>query len=227
MLKQYWNSFFSLFFPKLCAACDITLLAQEDLICTSCSFHLPYIKFDKISDQRVEKKLWGKIQFTTAHALLDMSNSERVKTIIQKIKYQNQPYIAQQLGFKLGQKLKHVLPHVDYIIPIPLHPKKQKERGYNQSYFFARGLSLSMQVPIHTKILIRTIHSISQTKKSRTERYTNIQNAFQCVEHNLIKEKHLLVVDDVITTGSTMVSAGQELIDKGGCSISFVAIATA
>lgn len=156
-----------------------------------------------------------------------MSNSERVRTIIEKIKYKNQPYIAQELGIKVGQKLKDILPHIDYIVPIPLHPKKQKERGYNQSYFFAKGLSIAMQTPLNNKVLIRTKHSTSQTKKTRTERYTNIQDVFKCIQHNLIEKKHLLVVDDVITTGATIVSAGQELINKSGCTISILTIATA
>ncbi|HLR00602.1 MAG TPA: phosphoribosyltransferase family protein [Sphingobacterium sp.] len=227
--KLYWKSLNSLLFPRACIACDKTLIEQEEFICIECSFFLPFSNTRKGIDNHVEKKFWGKIIFESAYSVFDMKYSDRVYKIIHKIKYKNQPKIAYNIGKIFGQyqREKEWLQNIDIILPIPLHNRKKRKRGYNQSLYFAKGLAQSTNIPVHNKVLKRKVFTISQTQKSRLDRYENMENVFQCMDPRAIYNKHLLIVDDVITTGATLLSAGQTLRNETSCKLSFLAIGNA
>lgn len=228
MISTYWKSFVSIFFPELCAACNTALYNQEKLFCTSCTFHLPYTKSHLLTYNLTERKLWGKVEFVVAHSIFYLSGSSLVNNIIQKVKYQNQPTIAYEIGKIYGAEIKHLekLETIDCLVPIPLHRKKERQRGYNQSYYLAKGLAESLNKPIRRDLLIRTAHTKSQTTKSRTERYENVENVFYCPLQD-INIEHVLIIDDVITTGATLSSAGKELIKRYNCTLSFITLALA
>lgn len=225
----FWKGFTTLLFPKECVACGELLLDQEDRVCTSCNFYLPSMGSAINLRPLVESKFFGKVDFNFALAVFDMAYSERVHHIIQNIKYKNLPKIAYDVGMRFGQGYKEhaEIGSVDVIIPIPLHKRKEKERGYNQSRYFAEGLGKSMCKKVDLKSLKRKKYTSSQTHKDRLERYENVKDIFECLSSTELKDKHILIVDDVVTTGATMVSAAHVLLDSCTCKISFLAIANA
>lgn len=228
-LRLFWKGFSTLLFPKECIACGELLLDQEDGVCTSCDFYLPSMDSALNSRVLVESKFFGKVDFNFALAVFDMGHSERVHRIIQNIKYKNLPKIAYDIGMRFGEKHKEnsEIGSIDTIIPIPLHRRKEKERGYNQSRYFAEGLGKSLCKKVDVKSLKRKKYTSSQTHKDRLERYENVKDIFECLSPAELKDKHVLIVDDVVTTAATMVSAAHTLLDSCPCEISFLAIANA
>lgn len=220
MISRYLSDLASLFFPKTCAGCDIPLVYGEKLICTSCWYHLPFtVPHDGIGNLSTG-------QFASFLYFLD---SSRVQRIIYQLKYKNRPEIGSLFGEKYGAILQETAPfnEADLIVPVPLHPIKFRKRGYNQSAFFARGLSHSMQKPMAEQCLIRHRATQSQTTKNRYQRYENMDAAFQLVDVATIAGKHILLVDDVLTTGATLEACSNVLLKGGAIQVSSVTIAKA
>ncbi|UIR55609.1 ComF family protein [Sphingobacterium sp. SRCM116780] len=227
-LFNYLKDFSTLFFPIVCAGCGHVLMSQEKHICTSCLFHLPITNFHLDPNNQVARQLWGKFPFEHAAAMLLLKKESRVERILYQIKYANQPELAYFFGEQYGKTLvkNDLFTHIDIIIPIPLHKKKWKKRGYNQSFYFAQGLGASLSKPILEHGLIRKVETVSQTQKSRLERYENVLNVFFCPDETAVKDKHILLVDDVLTTGATITAAAEQLIAIG-CKISILTLARA
>jgi ComF family protein len=228
-LKPF-HDFLNLLFPDCCYSCQGILLENEHKICTACRANLPFTNFHKLNpqDNDVTKKFFGKIPILYGLAFLKFSKSGKVQRILHQIKYHNQPELAQMLGNWYGYELKeHQINTFDYILPVPLHPSKLKIRGYNQSDYFAQGLSEQMQVPWANDILLRNTATSTQTKKSRLERWKNVENVFAIKESEKIAQKSILLVDDVVTTGSTLEACARVLLEAQAQSISVAAIALA
>lgn len=225
-LTNYVNDFLHLLFPQLCMACDSNLLAQEEILCTQCLYHLPFTDFHLDTNNETAKQLWGKIDFERAYSMLHLAKSSRVELLLHRLKYKNQPEIGVYLGKLYAKNLKENVSSIDYIVPIPIHKQKLQKRKYNQAAQFARGLSQGLDIPMREDILKRTVLSLSQTQKSRTERYENVRNVFAINQNLTIAEKHILLVDDVLTTGATICEAGRVLIENGA-KISIATIARA
>jgi len=224
----YIEDFFSLFFPVLCPACGKNLFKNESILCTDCIYHLPYTNFHLEKDNHVARQLWGRIPFMGSASFLYFRKGSRVQNLMHQLKYNNKP----EIGVKLGEMYGHVLQRSEYndtdiIIPVPLHPKRLKERGYNQSDHFARGLSNNLGIPLNTEILIRTIATGTQTKRSRFSRYENMKEVFEVRDPDKIAGKHILLVDDVITTGATIEACSLKLLEIPDTKISIVTIAFA
>lgn len=228
-LLRYWSDFLFILFPKTCGACENVLIHQEEYICTTCLYHLPFTDFHQFPINPSAKKFWGKLEFEQAVSMFYLTKSSLVETLIHNIKYNNRPELAYFLGQKYGSILRNsnFSNGIDLIIPIPLHTKKLKIRGYNQSLHFARGLSESMEIPCNDSLLKRTIHTVSQTKKDRLGRFENVELIFECNLLSKITAKHILIVDDVLTTGATLCSAASCLIEAMACKVSFATIAKA
>lgn len=226
--SQYLSDFLALFFPKICAGCGHVLVRQEKQLCTSCLFHLPITNFHLDPNNQVARQLWGKFPFENATAMLLLKKETRVERILYQIKYVNRPQLAYFLGRQYGETLVKslVFTNVDVIIPIPLHKKKLKKRGYNQSFYLAKGIGMALSKPVLEHGLIRVGESVSQTKKSRLERYDNVQNVFLCADGHSLEGKRVLLVDDVLTTGATLTAAAEQLI-AAGCTISVLTLARA
>lgn len=228
LLYHYLVDFLALFFPKICAGCSHVLVSQEKYICTSCLFHLPITDFHLDPNNQVARQLWGKFPFEQATALFLLRKGTRVERILYQIKYANQPQLAFFLGAKYGETLarNNIFQNVDVIIPIPLHKDKLKKRGYNQSFYIAKGIGVALTKPVLEHGLIRKNKSVSQTKKSRLERYDNVLNTFYCPANSSLKGQHVLLVDDVLTTGATLTAAAEQLV-AAGCRISVLTLARA
>ena len=225
-LLQYAEDFFSLFFPQLCSGCGKNLFKNETVICTACIYNLPYTDFHLDTENAVVKQLWGRIPVTAAYAFVHFNKGSRVQNLMHQLKYNHKPEVAFKLGEMYGLKIKdsEAAKSLELIIPVPLHPAKQKKRGYNQSEFFAKGLSHSLGIPVGLH-LYRKVFTDTQTKKSRFVRYENMKEVFALRKHSDIENKHILLVDDVITTGATIEACAQELLKANGTKVSIATIA--
>lgn len=233
-ITQYILDFFSLLFPDLCAACGKQLFQGEKQICTACLYDLPYTDFHLYAENAVAKLFWGRINCHAAMAMLYFRKGTRVQQLIHQLKYRSQPELGFRLGVLLGERLaaSDRLPGEnpdppDLIIPVPLHPSKERSRGYNQSRMIADGLSSVMHVPVNTTQLIRQRSTGTQTKRNRYNRFENMKAVFSVPDSAPLAGKHVLLVDDVITTGATLEACGQVLLDTGLNKLSIAAIAFA
>ncbi len=205
LIYRYLKDFTSLFFPNLCCACGASLVQHEYLVCTKCLYQLPYTNYHLDSENKLVKQFWGRVQINTATAFLLFTPKGKVQKLMHQLKYNNHPEIGIELGRLYGLELKKLdqYQNIEMIIPVPLHPKKQKKRGYNQSEQFAIGLSKSLEKPIDTKILRRIKYADSQTFMNRNQRYENMKTVFKATANGPIPS-HVLLVDDTITTGATL-----------------------
>jgi len=225
MLKD----FFALIYPKICAACGKSLFKNEQDICTFCHFHLPKTNFHLDIANPIEKIFWGRINIYSAAAYYKFGKGGKVQHIMHQLKYKGQKELGITIGKFYGYDLKKSerFNSIDIILPVPLHPKKIKKRGYNQSALFAQGLSQSMNVPANFNVLSRSVNSETQTKKSRFSRWQNVETIFELTNSTDLEGKHILLVDDVITTGATIESCAQTLQQISDVKISVATIAYA
>ena len=228
-LLTFLHDFFSLFFPDLCAACGTNLFNNEHVICTKCIFHLPVTNFHNDPENRLSKQLWGRFIFEQASSFVYFRKGGRVQNIMHQLKYNKRP----QAGFRMGQLYAQVLKDSgkwklpDLIVPVPLHPAKLRIREYNQSESIADGLASILKIPVISDNLIRTANTETQTKKSRFDRYENLAGAFTCRFPGSLIAKHILIVDDVFTTGATLEACSSVLLEIEGVRISIVTVAFA
>ncbi len=210
-------------------ACGKPLYRHEDCVCSLCLNHLPITNFHLHNDNPVSQLFWGKIQLESAASFLYFNKGGKVQHLIHQLKYKDQKQVGTYIGKMYGKLLKKSIffNSVDIVMPVPLHPKKQRQRGYNQSDFFATGLAASMEIAVDKTTLYRTKASESQTKKSRYGRFQNVSSIFALRDLEKLKGKHILLVDDVITTGSTIESCVNTLqqIPKIKISVASIAIA--
>ena len=221
------NDFISLFFPNYCATCQHTLIKGEQVICLKCDHAIPKTCTHKSGDDFVAKKFYGKIKLDHVLAYYLFEKDGLVQKLLHKLKYKNQPEIGVYIGLRYGKLLfqSGFQDKFDIIIPVPLHKKKLKIRGYNQSSKFAEGLSIALNIPFDEQYLIRVMNTSTQTKKSRLKRWQNVMNVFQ--NESDLKGMNVLLVDDIITTGSTLESCARELLKSQCKSLSVAAIAAA
>ncbi|MCO5946166.1 ComF family protein [Mucilaginibacter flavidus] len=227
--RSYLADFVSLLFPELCAACRESLVANEHLLCTDCRFNLPYTNFHLQADNIVARQFWGKINIEAAFALFYFNKGGKIQNMLHQLKYNGQQQIGNLLGNIAGGQLakNEIFNTVDYIIPVPLHKKRFRERGYNQSTRFAEGLADKLNAAVEEDNLVRVKSTETQTHKSRFARFENMQEVFVIINPEKLKGKHVLLVDDVITTGSTLEACGEQLLKVEGLKLSIATIAYA
>lgn len=183
-----------------------------------------------INDNKSEEltsRFYGKVEIDQAYSFLQFSKQGKVQKLLHQLKYGGKPELGEVIGNRLGNELKELqTDKFDVIIPVPLHKKKLRRRGYNQSEVFAKGLSQALGVPLKTDILYRVKMSHTQTHKSRVERWQNISDAFELTKPDSLADKHVLLVDDVITTGATLEACAKEIVAYANkVSIATIAIA--
>jgi ComF family protein len=225
-IKTYYQSFISLFYPNLCLVCNRSVPFIDRRICLKCEDQLPLTNFHLDEDNPIFEKFAGRINLEQAAALFYFFKAGNVQTLIHDLKYHNKAEIGIQLGKMYGSILKEdgYFKTVDFILPVPLHPKKEKQRGYNQSDMFAQGLSTTLGKPWRKDILRRTEYTNSQTKKNIIDRFENVKYAFEIAKPDLIQNKHILIVDDVMTTGATMEVCAINCLEAADCRVSFATI---
>lgn len=226
---NYLQDFISLFYPNNCVACQNALFRNEHTICTSCLFHLPKTEYHYEKDNPISRIFWGRTEIEIAASYCFFVKAGKVQHLIHQLKYKGKKEIGILIGEIYGKELlkSEYFQNVDVIIPVPLHPKKEKKRGYNQSEMFGIGLSSSMQIPLDKTTLIRTYASETQTKKSRFKRWENVKEIFDLQNADLLENKHILLIDDVITTGATIEACANMLRKIKNVKISIVSIAAA
>jgi ComF family protein len=226
-LYDIWDDFISLLFPRLCYACGNHLLRNEKLICTQCYISIPRTNYHLIPDNQVEQLFWGRCPVCRAAAFSFYSKGSRIRKLIHNLKYKGIKDIGEELGRIYGQSLRSsgFTSGIDLIIPVPLHQSKQRKRGFNQSEYISRGLSEVTGLPLDLKSLVRIASSETQTKRSRYERWINVEGIFAVTDSERLKGKHILLVDDVITTGSTLDACAGELLKIEDVKVSVVALA--
>lgn len=229
LVKQWTSDLFGLLFPNLCNACGNSLFRHEQLICLKCLHDLPFTDYHKYADNRVAKQLWGRLPLNAAMAMLYFRKGAKVQNLIHNLKYNGRTDVGVLLGNMLGERLKTGILYqsIDMVIPVPLHRKKYKVRGYNQSSFIAAGIAAQMGIDISEDHLIRNTSTESQTKKSRYNRYENMKDVFRVNYAEDIIGKHILLVDDVITTGATLEACANTLLAIGAAKVSIAALAFA
>lgn len=225
--QNYFADFIALIFPELCQACAKSLYRNEDVICANCLYHLPYTDFHLNLQNIVAQQFWGKLPIEAASALLYFSKGGLVQNLMHQLKYKNRPEVGVYLGKLAGKRLLEnpVFASADLIIPVPLHKQKQLKRGYNQSLSFAEGLSAKMLLPVENNNLVKITSTESQTKKSRSSRYENMKDVFSVKNPQQLTGKHILLVDDIVTTGATLEACCNILLKIPEVKISIAAIA--
>ena len=228
-LQNLFKDFTNLLYPELCPACDSPLSNNEKEICIKCEFDLPYTDFHLHLDNPVAKQFWGRIPLDTAMALLYFTKESKTQNLIHQLKYKNQPQIGFLLGEMIGERLlaSGIHQNFDFIVPVPIHEKRLRSRGYNQSEYIANGIARVLQIPVRTKVVIRYKETKSQTKNERFERFQNLDNVFMVLQPMAITGKHILLVDDVITTGATFEACANTLNQHKPAHLSLAAAAYA
>jgi len=226
-LKTLGAELLQLLFPNLCNACGEPLMKSEHLLCLSCRFDLPYTDFHTYADNPVAKQLWGRIPCANAMAMFYFRKASRVQRILHNLKYKGKPELGHLLGVMLGERLLlcDIPWKVDLILPVPLHRKRERSRGYNQSFCIAEGLAEILQLPVYKDVLVKTNSTASQTRKGRFSRYENLKTAFSLRNETVLQGKNILLVDDVITTGATLEACATMLYKAEISTLSIAAVA--
>ena len=204
-------------------------MANEHLICTACRYNLPYTNFHLQPDNIVAQQFWGKIKLEGAYALFYFTKGGKIQNLMHQFKYKGVKQIGNLLGNIAGEQLvkNKMFNSAELIIPVPLHKKRMLQRGYNQSACFAEGLSEKLNAAVENNNLVRLTATETQTHKSRFARFENMQEVFTVKNPEKLINKHVLLVDDVITTGSTLEACGVQLLKIPGLKLSIATIAYA
>ena len=221
--------FVSLFFPRYCRACFGSLVKGEEIFCTRCIAEFPKTNYHLQPANPVEARLAGRLPVKHAWAFLKFRKGGIVQHLLHQLKYKNHPEVGVALGKIFGHELRlaGLASDFDIIIPVPLHELRKRKRGYNQSAKLAEGLSFAMDTPWDETVSIRKMKTNTQTKKTKMERWENVRNVFSLSESKSLAGKRILLVDDIITTGSTLEACGQHLISAGCQELSVACIAEA
>ena len=228
-LPEILDDLLGLIYPQLCVTCGERLISQEKFVCMKCWFDLPVSRFENNDENKVAQLFWGRVQIEHATSWFHYRKGSRYQKLIHAIKYKG----LKELGLEAGGRFGDVLATaenfklVDFIVPVPLHPKKQKKRGFNQSEWIARGISESAEIPLNLNNLHRKIFTSTQTRKSRFERWQNVEGIFGVKNPDEYKNRHILLVDDVITTGSTLEACAYEILKIQNAKVSIATLAFA
>ncbi len=219
----------NLFFPKVCLACDALLGDNEIYICTFCRDELPVTNFHLETDNAVAKRLYGRVNFRQATSLLWFNKKGIVQHLIHNLKYKGHEEVGLFLGRWLGGELSEMeqFKSIDVVVPVPLHKSKFRKRGYNQVDKFGREIARALSAEFNSHSLIKTKATTTQVFKNRLKRIMTHQEDFSVVEHESLKGKHILLVDDIITTGATIEACAHQLLAIEGVSISVATMAIA
>ena len=231
-MKRVWqgvSDVLELVFPELCITCGARLASQEKYVCFNCWHDLPITNFHKTKDNKVAQLFWGRVELENATAFFSYKKGSKYQQILHFTKYKG----LKELGFETGRKYGFALSEsasfseIDYIVPVPLHPKKQKQRGFNQSTWIAKGIASVLQKPVSENNLYRKVYTSTQTRKNRFERWKNVDGIFDIKNPEEFSSKHILLIDDVVTTGATLEACAMHLLKLPNTKVSIACLAFA
>lgn len=228
-MKTLISNFLGLLYPNLCLICGENLLKSEHQICLKCINEIPRTNFHLQKDNPVEKRFWGKADIQKGTSFFFFTKGSPFQKLLHELKYHDNKEIGELMGKYAAVDLlvDETFSSVDYLVPIPLHPKKYAKRGYNQSELICNGISKIWNKPIEIKSLKRIRETATQTKKSVFERYENTAGIFEVIDKQAFENKHILLVDDVLTTGSTIEAAIKAVKQCEGVKVSIFTLAMA
>ena len=228
-LLDMWEGFLHLLFPEICVACGQDLPVTGSCFCLKCQLALDPSDMYLLRENEFTDRFWGRLPLEGGAALYHFTRKSPVQRALHQLKYHNKPDIGVKIGRAFGAKLRHaeIFRTVEGIIPVPLHPRKERIRGYNQSAMFAQGIAETLEVPVFGSALVRDRYTESQTRKKRIERFQNVEQVFTVKKPAQLEGRHLLLVDDVLTTGATLEICGLALLEVPGTRLSMATIAIA
>jgi len=226
-IAKLWARLIDLISPRACNVCGRRLTMTEDTMCTLCNMNLPRTNYAKDTyNNEMAKMFWILLPIEKAVALFYYSPHAQTANLIYNLKYHNKPYIGVTLGRMLAEEYLNsgFFDDIDVIVPVPIAKKRRRQRGYNQSEMIAQGLSDITSIPVDCNIITRDVFVESQTKKGRQGRMENVSAVFKVNDKANITGKHILLVDDILTTGATLVACGKELMKAGNIKISIATL---
>ena len=224
---SFWHRLFDLIAPRLCVVCGRRLSPTEKVICAVCNLHLPRTNYQSSPiDNPMARLFWGIIPVERVAALFFYEAGSRTSNILYDLKYHDRPEIGREMGRLMAREFMEAgfFEGIDLIVPLPLARKRQRQRGYNQSMELARGISQMTGLPICNEVVRRTRFEKSQTQMHHWERQENVANVFKVRDLSAVSGRHVLLVDDVVTTGATMVACAREILKAEGVSVSLLSL---
>lgn len=221
MKFNFINSIIGLMYPTVCAACGTPLFRWEKLVCTRCRSLLPKTGYELNEDNPLSRLFYGKVRLRAVTSCFFFSKEGKVQHLIHELKYKGNADAGVFLGQELGKSIKEapLFQGLDFLIPVPLHPKREKERGYNQSMMIAQGVFDVTGIPIGEGFLVRSVNTSTQTHKGKEERWLNVKDIFELRKAAQLEGKYVLLIDDVLTTGATLEACALRLSVVQGITI--------
>ena len=206
MFRPWINHVINLLYPRVCAACGSSLLKGEETVCLKCRYALPKTGYELQPDNPVAQLFYGRVPFHAVASCFFFSKSGKVQHLIHELKYKGNKEAGFFLGRQMGECIQDapLFQGIDYLVPVPLHPKREQQRGYNQSLMIAQGIHEVTGIPIGEHFLVRAVYTATQTKKTAEERFQNVKDIFEVRRAETLQGNHLLIIDDVLTTGATL-----------------------
>ena len=222
------NELLKFIYPECCEVCGRLLLTTEAIICSGRFLDLPRTNYHTIVENPVAQLFWGRVQISAASSYFYFLKGSAYQPLLHRLKYKGKFKIGEVLGrYYAGELQGTDFMRNDIIIPVPLHSKKLTQRGYNQSECIAMGVSVVSEIPVQTDILIREKQTDTQTRRGRFDRYLNMAGNFRVTDPSSVKDRNILLIDDVVTTGSTVEACAEELLKSGCASVSLLTLAVA
>ena len=227
ILDEIQKNLLNVLFPVFCNGCSNLLLKNENVICAKCIHNLPFTYHHNIKETEIDKVFYGLLPFEFGAALLYFNKKGISQNLIHNLKYKNRQEIGTYLGDLYASELQHLeaFKTIDFIIPVPLHKKRFYERGYNQVTTFCKAIEKNLTIPILDDVLVKTQYLKSVTDKSKEGRLAHNKNVFSIENQHKIEGKHILLIDDVFTTGATIESCAKEILKIKNTKISILTIA--
>ena len=228
-LKTILSNTLHLFYPHICTGCGSDRLQEDHLICLRCVNNLPHTSFAQHANNPIEKIFWGRIPLVAAHSEFYFAKESLIQQLIHQLKYKGNEGIGIYLGEQMGRSLMNSnrFKNMDYLIPLPLYPDKERKRGYNQAAVICSGMSGIMNVPVLSGNVIRQRYTETQTRKHRRERWENVAGSFMVNDKEMLRGKNVLLIDDVITSGATLEACGQSIFKAAEVKLSVATLAMA
>ncbi|MEO6721743.1 MAG: phosphoribosyltransferase family protein [Ferruginibacter sp.] len=228
-IKNLFTDTLHLFYPHVCTGCGTDILPPDNLLCLKCITHLPHTRYAHYPNNPIEKLLWGRLPVTAAHSEFYFAKESLIQHLIHQLKYKSNQQIGVYLGELTGNSLmdSNRFNNIDWLVPLPLYPDKERKRGYNQAAVICQGMSSVMNVPVLLNNIARRRFTETQTKKHRTERWENVAGSFMVNNAGSLEGKNILLVDDVITTGATLEACGSVIVNIKGARLSIATLSMA
>jgi len=227
MISTLWHQLLDMLMPRLCVACGRRLGWSEQTLCASCLMHLSRTGFQHSPlDNKMARLFWGVVPVERAAALFYYEAHSKTSQIIYDLKYHDRPDIGVMMGRLAAREFEAsgFFSGIDLIVPMPLARNRQRQRGYNQSRQLAEGLSRATGIPLCSRAVSRSVFRKSQTTMGRWDRQANVEGVFALADADALRGRHVLLVDDVVTTGATMTACARELLKAGDVTISLFAL---